>query len=110
MVVAQTGEALAGVEVEICAPVAVVEVGPLRRRVLLVKAEDPQHVDQRRVEMARGQLQGFVRTRGRFRDHPEGVDSMKGRRFAVHEDRRGPYAQPTGRAVKLVASAQSVWG
>jgi len=56
MVVPQTGEALAGMEVEIGAPGGVVQIRPLRRRVLLVEAEDPQYLDQRWVEMARRQL------------------------------------------------------
>jgi hypothetical protein len=47
VVVAQTGEALTGMEVEIGATRGVVEVRPLRRDVLLVEAEDPQHVDKR---------------------------------------------------------------
>ena len=47
MVVAEAREALAGVEVQVGAPVGVVEVGALRRDVLLVEAEDPQHVDER---------------------------------------------------------------
>src|SRR4051794_1911155 len=93
MVVAQAGEALAGVEVEIRAPGGVVEIGPLRRRVLPVEAEDPQHADQRWIEMASRQLQGFVGTRLRIRDHAEGVDSVSGPRFSGHGDGRGPYAR-----------------
>ena len=51
----------------------------------------PVEVDERWIEMARGQLQGFVGTRLRIRHHAEGV-GMHGLRFAVHDDRRGPYA------------------
>ena len=47
MVVTQTSEALTGMEVEISATRGIVEVGPLCRYVLLVEAEDPQHVDDR---------------------------------------------------------------
>ena len=47
MVVAQAGKALAGMEVEISATRGVIEVRPLRRDVVLVEAEDPQHVDER---------------------------------------------------------------
>ena len=88
MVVAEAGEALAGMEVEIGAPVGVVEVGAPRRRVRLVEAEDPQHVDERGVEVARGQSQRVLRARGRIRDHAEGVERSGGLRVGVHRGRR----------------------
>ena len=87
MVVTEAGEPLAGVEVEIRATRGVVEVGPLRRDVLLVEAEDPQHVDERRIEMARGQAQRLVGARDGVRDHAEGIDAVDGLRVGFHDDR-----------------------
>src|SRR5436190_12919073 len=62
MVVTQARESLPRVEVEIGPAGGVVDAGAARRGVRLVEAEDPQHVDERRIEMTRGQVQGFVRS------------------------------------------------
>ena len=77
VVVAEAREALAGVEVEVGAAGGVVEVGALRGDVLLVEAEDPQHVDERGVEMARGELERLVGARERVGDDAEGVDGAE---------------------------------
>ena len=73
VVVAEAREALAGVEVEMGAAAGVVEVGAARRDVLAVEAEDREHVDQRRVQMARGELERLARARERVGDDIERV-------------------------------------
>jgi hypothetical protein len=87
MVVPEAGEPFAGVEVEIGATRGVVEVGALRRLVLLVEAEDPQHVDERSIEMAAGQLDRLLYAVSRFRDDAEGVDGGVRRTEDVRNDR-----------------------
>ncbi len=82
VVVAEAREALAGVHVEVRAPGRVVEVGALRRRVLLVEAEDPQDVDERRVEVSGGEIQRLVRARERVGGHAERVELVRSRRRA----------------------------
>ena len=49
--VAEAGEALAAVHVEVRAPILVVEVGAAGRAVRLVEAEDAKHLDQRWVQV-----------------------------------------------------------
>jgi hypothetical protein len=71
VIVAQTGEALAGVEVEVLAAVGVIEAGPRGGHVLPVEAEDPQHVDERRIQMAGGQIERLVSARLRLRNDPQ---------------------------------------
>src|SRR5205823_1667144 len=83
VVVTQTCEALAGMEIEISATRGVVEVRPLGRRVLLVEAEDPQHVDERWIEMARGQFQGLAGARRGLWHHAQRI---RGMRVGAHKD------------------------
>ena len=74
-------------EVEIGASGGVVEVGPLRRGVVLVEAENAQHVDKRWIEIARGQIQRLARTGLGVRDHAEGIEGvggLGGLGFGVH--------------------------
>jgi len=59
-------------EVEIGAPGGVVQIRPLRRRVLLVEARIRRYLDQRWVEMAAPPLQRLVGTRRRLRDDARG--------------------------------------
>jgi hypothetical protein len=73
MVVTEAREALAGVEVQVGVAGGVVEVGAARGGVLLVKAEDPQDVDERRVQVARRQLERLVAAGRGVGDDPEGV-------------------------------------
>ena len=84
MVVAQAREALAGVEVEVGAPGGVVEVGALSGDVLLVEAEDPQHVDQVGIHVARGERQRVARARPRVGDDAEAVRRVGWREFPFH--------------------------
>jgi hypothetical protein len=48
-------------------------MGPARVGVLLVEAEDGEHVDQRGVEVARRELECLASARQRVRDDAEGV-------------------------------------
>ena len=89
MVVAEAGEALAGVHVEVLAPGGVVEVGAAGGDVLLVEPEDPQHVDERRVEVARGQLQRLATALVRLGEDAEGVRRHGGSGIGVLH-RRSP--------------------
>ncbi len=84
VVVAEARKSLAGVEVEVGATCGVVQVGPSRGAVLLVEAEDPQHVDERRIEVARGQVQGLVRACHGVGDDAERVDARRWSRVRVH--------------------------
>lgn len=83
MVVAEAREALAGVEVEVRATVGVVEIRAARGHVVLVKAEDAEHVDERRVEMARCQLQVLVSARESVRYHAKRVQTVHRTRWSL---------------------------
>ena len=78
MVMAEAREALAGVKIEIRAARPVVEVGPPRRAVRLVEAEDPQHVDERRIEVARGQVERLVGASSSVGDDAQRVENRTG--------------------------------
>ena len=49
--VAEAGEALAAVHVEVRVPILVIEVGAAGRAIRLVEAEDAKHLDQRWVQV-----------------------------------------------------------
>jgi hypothetical protein len=120
MVVTEAREALAGVEVQVGVAGGVVEVGAARGGVLLVKAEDPQDVDERRVQVARRQLERLVPARRGVGDDPEGVgcgswfvvgvggdysSRSGGGRAPVQLPRRSPDARSGGRRARDTAGA-----
>ena len=85
MVMPEAREALARVEVEIRPPRGVVQIRPLGRDVLLVEAEDPEHVDERSIEVPGGQFQRLVGAAPGVGDDTEwvpGVDRL-GRRDLI---------------------------
>ena len=87
MVVTQAGEPLAGVEVKITAAAGVVQIRTSRRSILLVESEDPQHIDERSVEVARSQVQRLLRTLRGFRHQAERID-VNGLSGDGHDNRR----------------------
>ena len=62
----------------------------------LVEAEDPQHVDERWIEMARGQLQGLVGARGGVGDDAERIGGAEGLRVGVHGECAFPGPRTSG--------------
>ena len=78
MVVSEARKPLAGVKIEVGAAVAVVEVGALGRPIGPVEAEDPQHVNERRIEVARGQAQGLAGARSRVAGDAERIGNRTG--------------------------------
>ena len=87
MVVTQTRESLSGVEIEIGPAGGVVEIRPMRRDEVLVVAEDSQDVDERRIKMAGGEVQRFIRTGLRIRYNAELVKRLGGLRVSDHGER-----------------------
>jgi hypothetical protein len=63
---AEAGEALTSMEVKVGPTGGVIQVRALRVRVAPVEPEDSQYVDERRIEIPRGQRERLVSTVARF--------------------------------------------
>jgi hypothetical protein len=73
-------------EIEIRTTIDIKEVGPLRRYVLFVEADNPQYVDERWIEMTRGQVQGLARARRSVRNDAKRIDGLNWAGLGIHND------------------------
>ena len=71
MAVAEAGEPLARVEVEVLATLGVIQVRAAGVHEPAVEADHVQHVDQRRIQVPRGQRVGLLGPRERLVEDPE---------------------------------------
>jgi hypothetical protein len=73
-------------EIEIRTTIDIKEIGPLRRHILLVEADNPQYVDKRWIEMARGQVKGLARARRGVRNDAKRIDRVNWVGLGIHNN------------------------
>ncbi len=79
MVMPEAGEALPGVEVQVRTSVSVIKVRASGRDVLRIETDDPQHVDKRRIDVARREIERLLSAHDRVCDHTERIGDERRR-------------------------------